>query len=210
MTADLPIPPPFVIDVDFAATTLIVNLRIFGLAQPWAKEAASTLQAALMRGVSGKVTEPGLEILACDIARQSGEHVAPDATAATLRFQTPVALIRNGRLLEDFSGLMSALGNRISGIARWHGLRIDADWSDVKAASRNLAFDGSRLERVQWTRGSKRQGGRVLIMEGWLGPLEISGDLKPFLQLLVLGEVCHVGSHAALGLGRYGLSLRDQ
>jgi hypothetical protein len=41
-------------------------------------------------------------------------------------------------------------------------------------------------------------GGRRLVVL-------IEGDLAPLMPLLAIGETCHAGSHASLGLGRYTL-----
>ena len=40
--------------------------------------------------------------------------------------------------------------------------------------------------------------------------LRIAGDLAPFLPWLALGAVTHVGSHAALGMGRYSLMVEGK
>lgn len=58
---------------------------------------------------------------------------------------------------------------------------------------------------MRWHRASARRDGRRVPMEGLAGTLWIAGDLAPVWPLLVLGTTAHVGSHAALGLGRYGL-----
>jgi hypothetical protein len=43
-------------------------------------------------------------------------------------------------------------------------------------------------------------------MAGERPRLYLEGDLAPFAALLALGETCHVGENAALGLGRYTLA----
>jgi hypothetical protein len=57
------------------------------------------------------------------------------------------------------------------------------------------------LRWQDWQRYSNRQG-RAMEMGGFVGTVEIAGDLAPFLPLLRSAEVLHVGKGATFGLGR--------
>lgn len=54
-------------------------------------------------------------------------------------------------------------------------------------------------------RYSARQDAK-LKMGGVIGEATYEGDLTPFLRLLALGEVLHVGKGTGLGLGKYRVS----
>jgi len=43
-------------------------------------------------------------------------------------------------------------------------------------------------------------------MGGFIGSLELAGDLSPFSPLLRMAEVLHVGKGATFGLGKFVLS----
>lgn len=42
-------------------------------------------------------------------------------------------------------------------------------------------------------------------MSGFVGRMQFAGDFAPFLKLLAMGEVTHVGQQTTNGLGRYAL-----
>jgi hypothetical protein len=104
----------------------------------------------------------------------------------------------------DFPRFVATLGNRVSGLARWQDAGLDGDFRALKNQAAAVAVQVQPRREQRWTRFSGRQerwipmGGRrpVVLLEGRLGPL---------LPLLALGETCHAGSHASLGLGRYRL-----
>ncbi len=52
-----------------------------------------------------------------------------------------------------------------------------------------------------WQRYSNRHGTKMSL-GGFLGEMEIAGDLAPFAPLLRAAEVLHVGKCATFGLGK--------
>ncbi len=124
----------------------------------------------------------------------------------TLHFVTPTRLKHEGRWVRrgpPFHVLVKALLGRISSLSYFHcGQRWETDfrgWIDRARAVR-LARAETRWE--DWERFSGRQRRRVK-MGGLVGRATYEGDLEPFLPLLALGELVHVGKGTVFGNGQY-------
>nr|MBA3322880.1 CRISPR system precrRNA processing endoribonuclease RAMP protein Cas6 [Pyrinomonadaceae bacterium] len=44
-----------------------------------------------------------------------------------------------------------------------------------------------------------------LPLTGFVGKMQFAGDFTPFLELLLIGEIIHLGQQTTNGLGRYSL-----
>src|SRR5262245_56634986 len=85
------------------------------------------------------------------------------------------------------------------------------DTSLVHPCASSECAAGVRVTRARlgWrdlARYSNRQR-RTVSLGGFVGELEVEGDLEPFLPLLQMAEQVHVGKGATFGLGRIGWSL---
>lgn len=200
-------PKPYVIAVDPGPDGMVaLRLTLFGFATDWLESAAEAWTLALRGGVGmPDGLQAALEPADRRIAVVEGLASPPAPAAVILRFVTPLSLRRGGVVHGEIGSLFSSLGNRVSGMARWLDSEITADWRGLKALAAGLQIDASHLTRVRWQRWSGRQGEAPIPMEGLTGPVAVAGDLAPFWPLLLAGETCHVGSHAAQGLGRYML-----
>jgi CRISPR-associated endoribonuclease Cas6 len=123
----------------------------------------------------------------------------------TLRFTTPTRLKSGDRILSavDFRRLAFSMIRRTLEIAHFHVPEVAVDWRfrpllDLTAAVRVV---DSRLRWQDWQRYSNRQRKRMSL-GGFVGELEIEGDLEPFAPLLRTAEVLHVGKNTTFGLGR--------
>ena len=225
--AGLPIPRPAVISARAHGRDLVVRLSLIGFACDWIDSAGEALIAALRHGdplrLAGGSDPPatgprgpgtpavgakGSAIAGRRLATWDGIAVPPAPALAELSFVTPLCLRQGG--VPAFDGprmLLSSLANRIAGLARWHDARIAADWRGLAEAADELHSDAAGLRSVRWTRRSDRQGRRLIPMTGLTGTLVLAGDLGPAAPLLALGALCHAGSHTALGLGAYDLTL---
>ena len=166
---------------------------------------AESLSAALRHG-----EPPPLDAMAIIHGRRvvtaDAVPLPPDGPVV-IHFRTPVGF-RSG-VTARFPGprtLISGLGNRISGLARWQDCRAEADWRAIADHVETLAADTADLREHRWARRSARQGGDGIPVNGWTGRLIVSGDLEAVLPLLALGTTCYAGSHATLGMGAYTLS----
>lgn len=126
----------------------------------------------------------------------------------TLSFLTPTRLQVRGRLEEEpgFRALVFAMLRRTLELAWFHLPSAEIagiDWnfrplldraSQVKAVSSDLRWQ-------EWQRYSNRQQ-RKISLGGFVGKMELEGDLSPFGLLLRTAEVLHVGKGATFGLGQ--------
>jgi len=122
-----------------------------------------------------------------------------------LRFLTPTRLQVNRQLLAapSFRALVFAMLRRTLEIAHFQVPEAALDWTfrpllDRASAVRVVA---TRLAWRDWQRYSNRQQCRMTL-GGFVGELEIEGDLSPFAALLRTAELLHVGKGATFGLGR--------
>lgn len=210
LTPGLSIAKPWLIET-FAQedpSLLAVRLTLFGAAADLWMPAASEALVVGLRG--GLTADRGRRIILEPVERRIAALPAPTMpaitpTAVVMRFRTPVVQRRGDLAGLDAVSLLTGLGNRLSGLARWMGLGLTADWKALKTAATALQTDASDLDAVQWDRRSSRQKRGDIPMAGFQGDLSLSGPLAPLLPLLVLGAQTHAGSHAALGLGAYDL-----
>jgi len=59
-----------------------------------------------------------------------------------------------------------------------------------------------RMNGVEWSRYSGRQKARMKL-GGFVGEAVCKGPLRPFLPLLLIGEIVHVGKACIFGNGKY-------
>ncbi|HEY6323162.1 MAG TPA: CRISPR system precrRNA processing endoribonuclease RAMP protein Cas6 [Thermoanaerobaculia bacterium] len=129
----------------------------------------------------------------------------PDPTHATLRFVTPTRLKIRDHLVTTigFRALAFAMLRRCLELAHFHvpGAAIDWGFQPLLVAAGGVRAKTARLRWRDWQRWSNRQGCKMNL-GGFVGEMEIEGDLAPFAALLRAAEVLHVGKGATFGLGR--------
>jgi hypothetical protein len=204
ITGGLEIPKPWVPAAEAEGDDLVVVLTIMGFATEWLEPAAE----ALVRGLRGGLSGTGrLEVVDREILVR--ERVEPPAgDHLLLLWRTPLEIRRSepARPL-DPPTIVASLANRVSGLARFQDAALAAGAArELKAAAGRVRARWLEARAVAWSRWSGRQGRRIP-MAGVTSALELEGELGPLLPLLAIGETCHVGSHATLGLGRYVIAL---
>lgn len=127
-----------------------------------------------------------------------------EARRIRVHFVTPTSLRERGRPIQTptFGLLIRRLRGRIGALATLYGPHpIDDDLPELFA--RGDAVSCVRAE-TRWSCTSRRstRTGHHHELDGFLGTAEFTGDLKPFMPLLRLGELLHVGRHATFGHGR--------
>lgn len=125
----------------------------------------------------------------------------------TLELVTPARLRQDADLVvrPEFATLVTALLRRVSVLAEVHcGVTARINARDVLASAADVKVVDSSLRWHDWERYSARQDARMAL-GGFLGRITFAGPLGPWLPLLRLGEVLHVGKGTPFGLGKYRL-----
>jgi hypothetical protein len=123
----------------------------------------------------------------------------------TLHFVTPTRLVYAEALTPvlDFHILIRALLRRLSNLAYFHcGTELQLDFRGLITAAEQVETVSSDLHWHNWERYSARQDARMKL-GGCIGWVTYKGDLQPFLPLLRLGEIVHLGKGTSFGLGKY-------
>ncbi len=224
-------PRPYVFEPVTEATdfepgdALVFDLLLFGQATDLAAHALLAVERMARAGLGARrapfvldragAFQPGggwLEIYQDGRASPALANVAPRFPSgaaveerATLHFLTPTRLQVQGRLLEEpgFRPLVFAMLRRTLELAWFHLPGVELDWHfrpllDLASQVRVTA-SGLRWQELQ--RYSNRQQ-RTIDLDGFVGALEIEGDLAPFGPLLRTAEVLHLGKETTFGLGR--------
>lgn len=203
MTPGLEIPKPYALALLRDGQDLIVRLTLFGFASDWTEEATDALVRAC-RAVPGR-----LEVI--DRRYWSEEALAEAAASESLvlAFETPLEIRHKEGARADAAGssftlksLVATLANRVSGLARWQDAALVTDFRALTEQAVVLPVQVLDHLPDRWRRFSRRQG-QWIPMGGRRLVVLIEGDLAPLMPLLAIGETCHAGSHASLGLGRY-------
>jgi hypothetical protein len=211
LAGGLEIPKPFVIRVTYVPDKklVVIELALFGLAGEYAPAAVQSLAAALqhrLRWARGQRAGCRVEMLTL---RQAGA-VSPleGEYKACLRFITPLSQRSGRESIVNPASLVTGLGGRLSGLARWHGVELAADFAAIKGIAQGLQWEAQERDAPRWFRQSQRQGARGIPMSGFLGDIRLRGDLLALAPLLALGQRCHAGGRTSLGMGRYRLHWR--
>ena len=206
LTARLEIPKPFVLALDRADDDLRVTLTLFGVAGNWAGEATDALVQALRNGLDTGATRRPLEVAARTVSGVEGIPVPDLSAGAVLRFLSPMALRSGQNEHIRPASLITGLANRVGGLARWQGVRLDIDPTQLKVEAEQAGARAKWLnvESWRWQRGSRAQG-RMYSVAGVTGELQLPGVSPEVSALLAIGAETHAGSRPALGMGRYVL-----
>lgn len=154
------------------------------------------------------------------VAGNSAESTAAELTVC---FRTNVQLIdkdvrsRNPlerlKLFDSFWSFASQAAHRTACLWQvygddWHG---PAGYGEEKnflgRASRGIETTERKLEKKElWGHSNERDSDKGL--HGFVGTMRFAGDFSPFIHLLAMGEIVHIGSETPSGLGQYSFVLR--
>lgn len=128
-----------------------------------------------------------------------------ETSEVILNLLTPTLIKEKERLTgrPNFKLIVRNLLRRLSALEKFHcGHEPDWDFSSLLKAAEGVRSDSRELSWQYWSRYSSRLG-QKMEMGGLVGRLRFAGELKPFMPLLRLGEVFHLGKGAVFGLGKY-------
>lgn len=122
-----------------------------------------------------------------------------------VRLATPLRLRVRGSLAVqlDFAQLVNALSLRLALVYATHGAALlEYDYHKLLDQARQVETVRADLQLQHLQRRTNRQA-TTLNLDGLMGEIEFAGpNLHDFLPLLVAGELLHLGSGTAFGLGR--------
>lgn len=128
-------------------------------------------------------------------------------SALTLELQTPLRLKHENRLVHqppEFPLLISKLLARLNMLSQAQGNPALIE-GETKARLLQLAnaivLSQSDTRWIDWNRYSSSQKAGMQF-GGLVGTLECRGDLAPFLSLLRMAELTHLGGKTTFGLGK--------
>jgi hypothetical protein len=128
----------------------------------------------------------------------------PIARCVRIRYVTPTFLREAGAPMTEpaFGPLLRRLRARLGAFSTVYGeAPIGDDPREVGALADRVALVRSDVRWRETERRSTRTGQRHPL-GGFVGEALYEGDLGPFLPMLRLAELLHVGKHATFGLGR--------
>lgn len=134
--------------------------------------------------------------------------VPPAPLAVRLRFETPLRLQRDDRLVTPetfrFSDLFGPLLRRVSMLTYFHTeTSLETDFAGLMEQARQLELSEVKLAWKDWTRYSSRQK-TAMQMGGLVGEIMVQlAEGSPLWPYLWLGQWVHVGKGTSMGLGRY-------
>lgn len=124
----------------------------------------------------------------------------------SLSFLTPTRISYNNTLTIglEFHILIRNLLRRLSLISYFH-CDIDITHWDFKRIidmAKEIKVRQSRLKWFDWERYSARQDTKMKL-GGFVGDIIFEGNIQPFMSLIRVGELLHVGKATTFGLGKY-------
>lgn len=129
-------------------------------------------------------------------------------SSPTLRFLTPTRLKYQGEYVEEtppFHVVFRTLLRRISSFSYFYaGQQWDIDYRGWIDRAKHVEIVDADTQWQDWERYSTRQR-RRMNLGGIVGTVTYTGNLTPFLPVIQLGELIHVGKGTTFGNGRYGI-----
>jgi hypothetical protein len=152
-----------------------------------------------------RVQAPAITILADtwtgQAAQLNQEHI-------TLRFVTPLRLVHREHLVKQatFRPFIHRLLERYLALEHYYGnQQVTMEWAEREAylhLAESVVCTEDHTTWLEFQSYSNRQK-RSTPISGLLGEATFKGNLAPFLELLVIGELIHAGKNAVKGNGKY-------
>jgi CRISPR/Cas system endoribonuclease Cas6 (RAMP superfamily) len=121
----------------------------------------------------------------------------------TIRFRTPTLLRADGEVVRrpEFHHVFKRLRDRINALCTFFGdAPLELDFRGLGQRAEKVRTVSARIDWVERYRTSSKTRQRHEL-SGFVGEATYEGQLEEFLPWLALGELLHVGKHAAWGNG---------
>lgn len=205
------VPRPFLLSADVEGRKLQVKLTLLGFIRSWCDLAARSLVRALEVGI--KLSAQSATRTRVTVRSVEAELMhfplmlkkVPSGREVRVSFEG-VARFRKGQATRlSASSFLNSAMDRVRGLWRWQDTDIRLDWDDLALQTRDVRVTDYDLNHLAWKRFSRRMRGVPIPMTGFTGSITLAGMSS---ELAGLVETClpfGVGSHTALGFGRYQL-----
>jgi len=134
-----------------------------------------------------------------------GNEAIDHANEMKLKFLTQTRLKFGNDLAIDFTfrRLVFKMLRRLLELAYFYspGEKINWEFHDFLVAANEVQISQRNLQWEDYDRYSNRQKAKMK-MGGFVGDINLTGDLSQFMDLLHYSEVLHVGKGTTFGLGR--------
>jgi hypothetical protein len=149
----------------------------------------------------GQLPSEGFSLSGAEIKRAAGYL---DTGAIAIDFMTVTRLRHGNQVAEraEFSVLIRNLLRRVRGLGLHQGEENLDNFLGLVRKAQQVYTVSDYTRWVDLRRPNRRATGSKT-SGGLLGQVTYRGDLEPFLTLLKLGELLHVGWFAGFGLGKY-------
>lgn len=201
---------PFALDVDVLGDAVVVDLRLFGWAALWADQCREALLASLAQGVALRANgrqRVTFDPLDCLMRRKAADLPPSQVAAVRLTLLTPTAVRAGQAVLTTPAALLFAAITRVKGLAEWLHVDLLDDFRSLHEHCRAAHVMSEELLPFGSRRFSQRRRDRDIPVVGLLGSFSVQGELSALAPFLQLAEYTHIGSHAALGLGRIRVTM---
>ncbi|WP_022853899.1 CRISPR system precrRNA processing endoribonuclease RAMP protein Cas6 [Thermodesulfatator atlanticus] len=131
------------------------------------------------------------------------------ASQIKIRFLTPTSLRFEGHLVPPknfaFHILVRNLLRRVSALSYFHAEKeLNLPFKELIERAQGVKTVAKRLFPQEIIRYSARKE-TTMPLRGFVGEALFEGELSPFMPLLRLGELVHVGKNTSFGFGAYRL-----
>ncbi len=123
----------------------------------------------------------------------------------TIRFITPYRAQEASKIILDPAQvtpqlLLNAAARRFFVLSALFGTRSNFVYTDPD--TKDITITENKLYYKNWLRYSNRQKTKM-DLGGFMGHITLAGNLAPVWQLLLSGELIHIGKNPVFGLGKY-------
>lgn len=126
-----------------------------------------------------------------------------------VRLITPLRLKYQNRLSPElpFHILVRAILRRLSSLWETYGDgEPELDYQGLVKAAKGVRILEDNISWFDWRRYSFRQD-KAMLMGGVVGSIIYEGNLAPYLPLLELAQVVHIGKQTTFGLGKIAVEI---
>jgi hypothetical protein len=128
-------------------------------------------------------------------------------------FLTPTRLKYGNKLVStpEFQILLTNLLRRISLLNYFYGNQENPklNYRGIIDSALSIKIEKLEIKWQDWERYSSRQK-RKIQMGGLVGNVDYFGEINPYLPLLKMGEIIHIGKGAVFGLGKYQIQVLEE